>query len=264
MDTYEKKYNEALNWMRELYPGLHGATKEDAEHYFPELSESEDERIRIALCDIVRDMPYMETELRAHGLTVEKAIAYLEKQKEQKHYWKPTETDTALFNKAVTTNKALTPTERAQLDIIRSKFGYCRAANCSGIVQEEQEPAEVIKDRRQISFMIEDAWRCGVIEGRKQVIDNPEEYGLQKQAEWSEEDEKTLNLLIETLDDNSHYFPFKETKMKMIHLLKSLRSSWKPSEDQMDALKELIDDANKAGWVTPGATELYEQLKKLM
>ena len=32
--------------------------------------------------DIVRDMPYMETELRAHGLTVEKTLAYLEKQKE--------------------------------------------------------------------------------------------------------------------------------------------------------------------------------------
>lgn len=59
---------------------------------------------------------------------------------EQKHYWKPTETDVALFNKAVTTNKALTPAERAQLDIIRAKFGYCRATNCSGIVQPEQKP----------------------------------------------------------------------------------------------------------------------------
>ena len=37
----------------------------------------------MALCDIVRDMPYMETELRAHGLTVEKTLAYLEKWKEE-------------------------------------------------------------------------------------------------------------------------------------------------------------------------------------
>jgi hypothetical protein len=44
--NYEKKYNEALEWMRSLYDGLHGATKEDAEHYFPELKESEDEKIR--------------------------------------------------------------------------------------------------------------------------------------------------------------------------------------------------------------------------
>ena len=48
-----------------------------------ELKESEDERIRKALRDIVRDMPYMETELRAHGLTVEKTLAYLEKWKEE-------------------------------------------------------------------------------------------------------------------------------------------------------------------------------------
>jgi hypothetical protein len=43
---YEKKYKEALEWMQSLYSGLHGATKEDAEHYFPELKESKDERIR--------------------------------------------------------------------------------------------------------------------------------------------------------------------------------------------------------------------------
>lgn len=42
--NYEKKYKEALGWMQSLYDELHGATKEDAEHYFPELKEGEDER----------------------------------------------------------------------------------------------------------------------------------------------------------------------------------------------------------------------------
>lgn len=63
---------------------------------------------------------------------------YSDEQKEQKHCWKPTETDVALFNKAVTTNKTLTPTERAQLDIVRSKFGCC-----NGIVQKEQKPVMI-------------------------------------------------------------------------------------------------------------------------
>ena len=49
----------------------------------PEFAEKEDDRISQALCDIVRDMPYMQTELRAHGLTVERVLDYLEKQKEQ-------------------------------------------------------------------------------------------------------------------------------------------------------------------------------------
>lgn len=39
---YEKKYNEALGWMRQLYPCLYGQFREDAEHFFPELKESGD------------------------------------------------------------------------------------------------------------------------------------------------------------------------------------------------------------------------------
>ena len=34
-----KAYDEALEWMRKVYPTLTGAAKEDAEHYFPELKE---------------------------------------------------------------------------------------------------------------------------------------------------------------------------------------------------------------------------------
>ena len=61
-----------------------GADCETIKRILPELRESEDERVRMALCDIVREMPYMETELRAHGLTVEKALVYLEKVKDTK------------------------------------------------------------------------------------------------------------------------------------------------------------------------------------
>ena len=57
---------------------------------------------------------------------------------------------------------------------------------------------------------------------------------------------------------------FKENDWaKIMRYVEKYRPSWKPSEEQMEALKELIDDANKAGWVTPGATELYENLKRL-
>lgn len=48
MNTYEKKYKEALGWMQSLYNGLHGKTKEEAERYFPEL-KSEDGRIKEAI-----------------------------------------------------------------------------------------------------------------------------------------------------------------------------------------------------------------------
>ena len=40
----------------------------------------------------------------------------------------------------------------------------------------EKQKSEELRDNRQITLMIESARMSGVIEGRKQVIDNPEEY----------------------------------------------------------------------------------------
>lgn len=72
---FEKKYNDALGWMRKVYPTLTGADKEDAEHFFPELKESEDERIRNDIMEAVENwLPYER---------VEEIRAYLERQKEQ-------------------------------------------------------------------------------------------------------------------------------------------------------------------------------------
>lgn len=74
---YEKKYKEALEWMRSLYDGLHGATKEDAEHYFPELKENEDERIRKTLIEHIKGIKSWNYFL---GISKEQMIAWLEKQ----------------------------------------------------------------------------------------------------------------------------------------------------------------------------------------
>lgn len=76
MDTYEKKYNKALKWMRELYPGLHGATKEDAEHYFPELRKSDDERVIEEIKFAIMQMSSGRED------TKQRCLAWVEKQKE--------------------------------------------------------------------------------------------------------------------------------------------------------------------------------------
>jgi len=80
MEDFKKKYNEALDWMRKKYPTLMGANKEDAEHYFPELKESEDERIRKALIRFFKNT-HDWVNLKYDG---DEIVAYLEKQKEQK------------------------------------------------------------------------------------------------------------------------------------------------------------------------------------
>ena len=73
---YKEKYEKALGWMRDVYPTLTGATKEDAEHYFPELAESEDERIREWIAE------HIDCDERDRAEMMPKALAWLEKQKD--------------------------------------------------------------------------------------------------------------------------------------------------------------------------------------
>lgn len=83
---YEKKYKEALEWMKSLYNGLHGATKEEAEKYFPELKESEDEKIKETLIDYFKIYKKQEEcgIKTFFGIPTDNIIAWLEKQGEQK------------------------------------------------------------------------------------------------------------------------------------------------------------------------------------
>ena len=52
---YEKAYKNALEWAMGIYPKAAGAFKEDLEHYFPELAESEDEKIRKELIAFLKE-----------------------------------------------------------------------------------------------------------------------------------------------------------------------------------------------------------------
>lgn len=79
---YERKYKAALKWMQSLYSGLHGATKEEAEHYFPELKDSEDERIVKCLLNYFNHVRYNGLDLK--GTDVDEVIVWLEKQGEKK------------------------------------------------------------------------------------------------------------------------------------------------------------------------------------
>ena len=89
--------------------------------------------------------------------------------------------------------------------------------------------------------------------------------------EWSEEDEKTMQDLIDLLwiiQGSSNIKP--GTASKYTQWLKSLRPSWKPSEEQMEALEWVVDaymdrqTGSMESWKKAGALkELLEQLKAL-
>ena len=76
---YKEKYKDALEWARAIYPNMSKEDKEDMEGVFPELKESEDERIRKELIRHFKGLTFINPE------GVEKAtrwLDWLEKQKE--------------------------------------------------------------------------------------------------------------------------------------------------------------------------------------
>jgi hypothetical protein len=145
--------------------------------------------------------------------------------------------------------------------------------------QKEQKPAE-----GDYETEIQKAFREGKSAGRKEVFDHPEEYGLQKPAEWSEEDEKMIERLITRLNWITYNTRTDGTSPNItffdeIEWLKSLRppqycencrlkksvQGWKPSEEQIYSLGTVVKGYNECtvGSVGYNLKELYEQLKKL-
>ena len=87
-----KAYDEALERAKNLYPGVHKGCKEVIENVFPELNESEDERIRKELIgalmwqrDNLKAQGPHDNKLILPGFTMEVGdiLSWLEKQKEQ-------------------------------------------------------------------------------------------------------------------------------------------------------------------------------------
>jgi hemerythrin superfamily protein len=88
MDTYEKKYKEAIermkSWARGEHPECFSEAQKTAEFIFPELKESEDERIRKELLEHCKNQakPYIQTGNKCPQ--IQSWIAWLEKQGEDK------------------------------------------------------------------------------------------------------------------------------------------------------------------------------------
>ena len=92
-------------------------------------------------------------------------------------------------------------------------------------------------------------------------------YDLYPKAEWSEEDADMLNCCISSIEEaKENRYAYKETDGdtsydREIDWLKSLRPSWKPSEEQMNMLKCTLD--YYGSHAPKELVSLYEDLKKL-
>ena len=229
---YEKAYKESFEAAKGLHDAGNALTKRQMEIVFPQLRESEDERIRKAIVHLleVASEAYL---IDATGLKKEQFLAYLEKQKEQKPAeWSDEDKDML--------NSCISSIEEAK----ENRYAY---KETDGDTSYDHEIAwlELLRNRVGKEFL---------------------------QPHWkpSEEDEERLiNTSISFLKDfaDKGY----ENAVECIDWLKSLRNRvskeflqphWKPSEEQMDSLHDTIVHTKEYSY-SMYLPELYEQLKAI-
>lgn len=307
--NWEKKYNEALERARALRE--EAIEKEyvndyvkDYEAIFPELAESEDERIRKEMVDFVNHYRHNTDLTTEQAKWCKMALAWLEKQKEQKPNYCHHEVDLSgcseEYRKAYydgwnncnmqheqlkEDQQRITPEDKMSHPLYVEGFeaGKQIGAQYKSVFgkQKEQKPAEK-QDYSGLNDLERAILRGFLAAGVENIPvgiikETAQECLAQmKPAEWSEEDEKMLHKTIAAIDyleceetmkiynGNKHADP---GHYRMISgWLKSLRPQpqWKPSEEQMEALDMVLTDEAMDDNVHTVLTALKKQLKKLM
>ena len=237
------------------------------EDLFPELKESEDEKTRKRIIALVNahgqgmykdDMltwlentPYTIDHEKREGFHLGYK-AGLEKQGES---YTRSDVDDAYLKGISDAKNVLEKQGEQKPIVIISKF---RVGDNIKTTNEEPLTITKIDDK---GYWSEDLFICG--------FDNTAKWELVEQKPaWSEEDEKFINEIEESLlayklivmDNDKELANYIE---KEINLLKSLRpqNTWKPSEEQMDALR-YVTNFDYGGYKSI-LVSLYEQLKKL-
>jgi hypothetical protein len=120
-----------------------------------------------------------------------------------------------------------------------------------------------MKELKEIGFNPDDL----IEESHQQQADDLIDMVTEKSAEWSEEDEKIHRKCICAMRASACGFPEEEKFVEQVdNWLKSLkeRYTWKPSDVQMDAVKDALDYLGEnTKIVRKHLMSLYGQLKKL-
>ena len=208
--TQEEKLEEA----KRLYETANADQKYVLESLFPELKESEDERIRKALIGGLKDCMYSEWH---DGVSIKECIAWLEKQCEQKPVWSE---ESKQYLK-IEGYENLSDYEKI-FDDIADK--YVRNKNQKGYNQYwyvKERAAEMLYQANK---------------------------ELKKKASWSEEDEDITGNIIRDLKRLSGDMVSKnQPYQKEIQWLKSIKDRVQPqpkqewSEDDETKLNDAID-----------------------
>ena len=300
-----KRYDEAIAKGKQIqntpYTAHWDIMKEVVEHLFPELKESEDERIRKALIKLVKKAGEGYENV-IDGVSLEKAISWLEKQGEQ-----PKKND--VCNNCDQQGSCVSPCpmklvekqgEQKLADNVEPKFrigdeikttneepltitkinekGYwsgdlfiCDFNNSDNWELVEQKPAWSEEDEKQLNDIIE---LLPDLSNRHNWLKSLKDR-VQPKQEWSEEDEELLRDVSDTYFYNDEDYPEETYKQMLKRVLdwmnkraKSFRSqnTWKPSKEQITVLHDVAAYIDNS--IYPNQKDilanLYLQLKKLM
>ena len=273
-----KAYDEAINKISDV---VEAGTIEQglAEWLFPELKESEGERIRKALIKYFT-LSDDNADFQCCGVHYKDIVAWLEAQGEQipansaktcKDEQKPvTEINPSEFDSRL--NALLKEFESlSKNELVDSLRFYLNVVENDG-TYKEQKPTWSEEDENIRLRLID------YLYGKSRLAKDRED-GIswlkslkdrilpQLKQEWSEEDEKMLDVII--TDVNYSQKHFLDSKVidynKKTDWLKSLRpqSHWKPSEEQMKMLAKFIDNFDIGRNGKEILKSLYSDLEKL-
>ena len=241
-----KAYDEALEKARK-YRDEEGFT--EMEDLFPELAESEDERIRKTLIHIVKGAcDKYGIKYRGDDITEEKLLAYLEKQK-------PADGKELLY----VSNKSYN---------IGYRDGKMAAEQKTAKWSEDDEKKLELVTDFVFDFYPDPVMKYKLKDWLKSLCPQPK-------SKWSKEDNNIMEQIImdyegeiRRLSNSTIDRQLKPIYQKRIDWLKSLRPSWKPSEEQIGALNyaygELFKREDVGHNILGPLQKLCDELKKLM
>lgn len=270
-----KRYDEAIERAEEInkeHSKKGFKPSDDVLYIFPELTESEDEKIRKALIKLVKKAGEGYENV-TEGVSIQKTISWLKEQGNPIDI-NPSEFDLHL-NKLLKQFETLPKEELASslsfyLNVVQNNEAYKSDEN-----QGEQKPVEWSEeDEEYLEYVI------GMVEWYIIARDEPkrrkvkewlkslkERVQPQPRQEWSEEDNHLFQIIIDILDKEEHKGHLSHTDLiACVKKLKSLRpqSQWKPSTEQIKgiecAIKTLRHQLNVGD---KRLNSLYDDLKKL-
>ena len=247
-----KAYDKVVSKLRDfISQGVNPLiTRADVQDFFPELKESDDEKIRKTITAVIGC--YDSENSYFKEVSKKKCIAWLEKQ-----------------GRIIKENLLLPFKEYDKLmeSINRQKKEGYEAGYKQGLIdsKSDQKPAEWSKDDEDnlnsaIYYIRREPYRAYDVEP---IVEWLRVLKDRVQQEWSEEDEKAIGI-IEIALRHPYDMDGKWDREFASNWLKSLRpqNHWKPSELQLKALKNAMDiEMNNEIYIQ--LAELYNNLKKL-